>query len=565
MARKTAEPVLRSLENPSVSLTDPEAWNEAYHYQAPASGVRVSRKSGLSISAVYRGVRLLATDLAKLPLVVYRNLEGGGKERAREHPAYTLLRRKANSETLAFTAKQTLAAHAILEGNGYAYIDRAGDGSPRAILNLLPHETWPVRENGKLLYVTKVAGEWRKLLPQNVLHLKNLSYDGLVGYSLWDIARESLGLNIAQHRHGSRFYANNAAPGIVIEVPTAMKKESIAELLREWNKIHQGLTKSHKAAVLTNGAKVNPFTINPVQSQFLQSREFEIREVANWLGLPPHKLGDKTRTAYASLEQEQRAYLEESLDGWLVASEEECRDKLLSEEEKRSESHTVEFLRDALLRADRRTETEMLISEVNNGLLNVDEARSIRNQPALPDGLGQGYRMPANLTLLGGDEPVAPTPDDPPPGDTPETEPPEEDVRGVDLEAFRAATEQCVAHQCRRTLVRVNSLVASLVKQPGSLWARWEAQKTELQSRIVGDLRSTLDVVAVLHGGQVSAEEEAEQLAARLLARCVAVLERITTEHGDPAARWDTEFENLRRQWPDAEAAAVVRGLPRKD
>jgi HK97 family phage portal protein len=342
----------RSLENPSTSLSDPDDWLwDALGAKGSAAGVRVNRETALGYSPVWRGVNLLSRDVAKLPLLKYVR-QGEGKERDKKHPLFRLLRRRPNREMTAFTFKQTLMGHALLEGNGLAYIFRRGDGTPDELIPLLPGTSYPVRVAGKLWYVTEVGGEQRKLLPENVFHVKGLGFDGLSGYRLIDKARESLGLGIAAREYGARYFSNNAEARVVIEHPKHLTPEAAKRMKDGWDKMHGGLENAHRTAILEEGASAKVISSTARNSQLLETRAFEIREVANWIGVPPHKLGDTTRTAFASLEQENQSYLDDALDPWLVNWEEESYEKLLSEEEKDSDEHVIEFLREALVRAN---------------------------------------------------------------------------------------------------------------------------------------------------------------------------------------------------------------------
>lgn len=414
----------RSIENPSTPLSDPDAWLLDLAGGMADSGVRVNRQTILTYAAVFRALRLISGVIGKVPLDVLKYLPTGGKERAKDHPAHRLLRRKPCAEMTAFVFRQTLQAHVLTHGNGYAYIFRDGKGRPTELWPLLPSETYPLRVNRHLWYVTSIhlgedKVEQRKIDSSNVLHIKGLGYDGLVGYSVIDIARTSLGLGMAAAKYGSKFFANNAEPRVVIEHPGDWKKQSQEEFIRQWNAMHAGLDNSHKTAILTQGAKLNPFSLKAADAQLLETRKHEIREVANWFDLPPHKLGDDSRTAYNSLEMEEQSCLNDCYDPWMVCWEEECMDKLLTEEEKESEQFIVEFNRRALIRADAKTESQVLIGETNAGLITLDEARAIRNMPALPDGVGAKHRMPANLVLMSADPEWEPTTKDTKEGEEP--------------------------------------------------------------------------------------------------------------------------------------------------
>jgi len=262
-----------------------------------------------------------------------------------------------------------------------------------------PDETWPVRENGKLYYTTTVvSGGERKtriLGADEVLHIKGLSYDGLVGYSVISYVAETFGRGLGAARYASRFFKNSAVPSIIVEVPGQMKPDAQERFLEQWNARQGGLDNAHSAAILTNAASVKPITIPAKDAQLLEMREFEIKDIANLFGIPPHKLGDSSRTAYNSLEQEQRAFLDECLDAWLVNIETECFDKLLTEKQKRTDSHTIEYLRSALVRADIKTRYETYSTGRAIGILSANECRAKENMNPI-DG-GDSYDNP-NIT-----------------------------------------------------------------------------------------------------------------------------------------------------------------------
>ncbi len=190
------------LENPSVPLSEAGDWfYDALGGHRSSSGIRVNRKTALTYSYVWRAANLISRDVARVPLRLLK-VAGETREPDLAHPSYSLLRRKPNTEMTAFIFKQTLMAHVLLEGNGYAYINRLGDGRPApwqddGLIPLMPDRTWPVRENGQLFYVTQLpGGGYRKLLKENVLHFKGLGFDGLIGYSVIRKAADSWGLGM---------------------------------------------------------------------------------------------------------------------------------------------------------------------------------------------------------------------------------------------------------------------------------------------------------------------------------------------------------------------------------
>lgn len=343
-----------------LSLTNPDAWDEIFPDLKSASGEKVSRRSALMLSGIYRGVDLICSTVAKLPLYV---IDAETKERDKKHPAHRCLRRRANSEISAFHLRYALTAHAILQGGGFAYIDRKPTGYELIPLN--PAATYPIRRNGQLWYATTwskgkqggnfadAATEIRLLYPSEVLHIRGLGYDGLSGYSLIELARDDLGTARAATKWTGQFFANGASPQVVLETDKKLNDPDAVKRIRDsWDSFKVGLGKAHKTAILEEGLKAHALTINAAEAQLLESREFDLKLAANWLGLPVSKLNGDGSKAYASLEQDNEQVLNEAFDKWLCAWETECWLKLLTTEEQEAESREVEFLREALLRAN---------------------------------------------------------------------------------------------------------------------------------------------------------------------------------------------------------------------
>jgi len=404
----------RSLENPAVPLSgimpNTDLWDALTGGGSSSSGERVNHKTALSLAAFWRGVNLIADSVAKLPLLIYRRSDDDGKQRDTKHPAFRLVRRRPNDYMRAIDFIKTLQSHVVTTGNGYAYIVRDGAGVPLDLLPLNPYTVTPTRINGALWYVLSLSGgleetgKLRKLPGHDVLHIKGLGFDGLMGYDVISYHRETLGGAMARRKYSSVFFKNNATPNLVLEHPGHLNDTARENLRRSFNALHQGLDNQHKLAVLAEGMTARVLSVDARKSQLIELQDLDIRQIANILGVPPHKLGDPVRTSYNSLEQENQSFLDESLDGWLRQWEEECNAKLLTAQQVENDSHYFEFLRDALVRVDLTTQVNSLVTEVNNGLLNVDEARAIRNRPKLPNGEGQKFRKPANIEILGEDQ-----------------------------------------------------------------------------------------------------------------------------------------------------------------
>lgn len=378
----------RSVEDPRVAIT-PENL-AASTGTISDSGIVVNPRRALKYSPVWRATNLIAQGVKKLPVYIYRRVDAG-KERAVEHPSYYRILHEPNAEVGIGDFKETITAHAILGGNGYAYIYRAGDGTVDEMYMLDPDRVTPVRENGRLRYVYQFeTGEMRRLDAGDVLHIHGLSWDGLKGMGVVEFGVHSIGMGMAAQKYSSKFFANGARPSIVLEHPATIDEAVAKRLKAQWNNMHAGLDNSHKTAVLEEGMKANVIGINAKDAQLIEGMDFSIRDIANWFGCPPHKLGDNSRTAYNSIEAENQAFLDECLDVWLVAWEHEIRRKMLTEAEKRRDTYVVEFLRQALVRANLEARGNYYTKALaGRAWMTPDEARALETMNTLGGDAGE--------------------------------------------------------------------------------------------------------------------------------------------------------------------------------
>lgn len=376
------------------------------------SGVAIDETRALGYPALWRGVNILCNGVSKVPLFVLRK-EGRKKHRDTSHPAYARLRRSANEEMPAGRFRKTLQHHALLWGNGYAHISRDEAGRPIELITLLPDRTKPFRtDDGQMLYRTVIGGQTRTFLKDNVLHIPGLGFDGMMGYPVVEILRESIGLGMAAREFGSRFFGQGANAAGIVTLPNGMDEEAEENFLKSIHQAHAGLGVSHRIMLLEDGAKFQSTTIEPEHAQFLQTREFEIREIANIIGVQPHKLGDPSRKSYNSLEQSNQEHLDDDLEPWFCAWEEECESKLLTEEEKASESHVIEFERKALMRTNLAARTSHYASGRQWGYYSANDVRALENMDDIGE-QGDVYMIPTNMAPA--NAPITtPDVDDPP-------------------------------------------------------------------------------------------------------------------------------------------------------
>lgn len=420
----SAGPVVsRSLENPAMSIEQAlSEWNEMSG--GPTwTGRPLNAERCLFYGPWWRGVNMISGDIARVGLFIMRRV-GRGKERDLEHPAYKLLWIKPNQYMSAFVFKRQLVFKSLDEGNSYARIVRDGDGNPVELLLLRSSLTWPVLEAGVLYYKTIVNDTEVSLPASDVIHVRGLSEDGIKGFSVWKYARQTIAEALAAQEYGARFFSNNARADIAIEHPALMGEEAYKRLKKSWEEKHQGLSNAHKTAILEEGAKLHEFTKSAKDSQLVELRAHMIREASNWLGVPPHKLGDTSRQGYNSLEMENQDYLDQALDPRMVAIEQEFYDKLLSERQKDDMTHAVEFHRNQLIRANMSARGAFYTRATSSPWMTVNETRALESMNPIEDSWADEIQRPVNI-FGAGDVVVSDGEDDG--DDSGEEQPPDED------------------------------------------------------------------------------------------------------------------------------------------
>lgn len=377
------------------------------------TGVNVTPEKALGITAFWNGVRIISQTIAGLPFEVFERTDQG-RRLAREHPVYRLLHVRPNPYMTPYTFKEIRAAHVLTWGNSYAEIERDNAGRPIALWPLLPDRTGvEVRETPKgreKVYWTTVNGVKVYLSADRVLHVPGLGFDGLRGYNVIKLFRDSLGLTIAANEYGARFFGNSGRPSGVLVHPGKLSKEEHVRLKEEWNQLHTGLTRAQRTAVLWGGMKFEPISLPPEEAQFLETRSLQIDEVARILNINPILL-QKTEGATTwgtAISQFLVAFAKFTIAPWLEREEDAVNWDLFSESERGR--FYAKYNMSALLRGDLKSQAEILEIQRRNGIINADEWRELFEMNPLPDGLGKLYFMPLNMAPV--DQMVERNPED---------------------------------------------------------------------------------------------------------------------------------------------------------
>jgi HK97 family phage portal protein len=386
------------------------------------AGVFVSEDSALTYAAVWSCVRVISETVAALPWHVYRRSDAG-RDRLGAHPVEWLLNSQANPEMTAFAFRETLLAHALTWGNGYAEIQRDMSGRVSALWPLTPDLVTPKRtEAGDLFYeVRDSEGGARPLQPSQMLHLHGMGFDGLVGYSPVRMAARSIGLGIAQDVFGQSFYANGTTFGGMVEVPATMSPTQIADTEAYLNGKHTGPDKAFKVRVVPLGMKYTNTSMPMTDAQFIESRKFSVTEVARWYRVPPHKIADLDRSTNNNIEHQAIEFVTDTIVPWVTRLEQEVNVKLFGA--RAVGTVYTKMPLNALMRGDAKSRAEFYRTMTQIGAMSINEVRALEELNSIGDP-GDEHLVQLNQTtlerLVSEPEPAdpAPVPDTPDPADT---------------------------------------------------------------------------------------------------------------------------------------------------
>lgn len=380
--------------------------NYTFLFGGTTSGKNVNEFTAMQTTAVYSCVRILSEALASLPLHIYRYKEDG-KERIYNHSLFHILHDEPNSEMTSFVFRETLMSHLLIWGNAYAQIIRDGAGRVVALYPLLPNKIEVGRDkNGELFYIYSRTSDENPnfkdygnvvLRKQDVLHIPGLGFDGLVGYSPIAMAKNAVGMTIACEEYGASFFANGANPGGVLEHPGVLKDPK--KVRDSWNEVYRGTNNAHKVAVLEEGMKYQQIGIPPEEAQFLETRKFQINEIARLYRIPPHMVGDLEKSSFSNIEQQSLEFVKYTLGPWVIRWEQALQRSLLLPREKND--YFIKLNVDGLLRGDYQSRMNGYSIGRQNGWLSSNDIREMEDMnPIANDEGGDLYLINGNMTKL---------------------------------------------------------------------------------------------------------------------------------------------------------------------
>lgn len=361
-----------------------------------STGMRVNADTAMRCAAVLSCVRVLSETIAGLPFITYKRT-AIGRERDQSLPIFQLLAAKPNRYQTAFEFREMLMAHCLLRGNGYAQKVFDGRGNLAELVPLNPTRVEPrLTPTGEMIYRVKTADyQTIELGPDQIFHLKGLATDGITGISPITYARESVGLALATEEYGARLFKNDAKPGGILEHPGKLSDEAHQRLKNSWQSAHAGLQNSHKVAILEEGMRWQRIGVSSQDSQFIESRKFQIEEIARIFRVPPHLIGHLDHATFSNIEHQALDFVQHTILPWLRRWEQAIASRLLTDEETRT--HYCEFLVDGLLRGDIQSRYSAYAVGRQWGWLSADDVRRLENMEPLPNNTGEKYLIPLNM------------------------------------------------------------------------------------------------------------------------------------------------------------------------
>ena len=369
-----------SFENPSTSFLEAITGGDS-----SSSGVTVNTTSTLGISSVWNAVQQESQDIATLTPKVYQKTKEGREER-KEHRVLDLL--KEPNETMSgFTFLETYIFHYLIRGNGLAYHKKSRNGKAELILANPDAEGTQVRisKSGRKFFNIEGFDKrtWENVPDHSVTHIPNLCFDGYWGIDPITNFKNTIGLALSQEDYNNEFYKNDAGLSGILETPNPLKDGDGDKYRGEWRRIY-GAGDKHNIAVMGGGMSYKPISISPEQSQFLQSREFSVVEVARMFNIPTHKIKSMSASTNNNIEHQSKEYYQDTLQPIVTKLETELSRKLLTEDEKK-QGFFIQFDMDEFARADIKTRFEAYQVATTTQTLTRNEIRAEMGRPPLAD------------------------------------------------------------------------------------------------------------------------------------------------------------------------------------
>jgi HK97 family phage portal protein len=376
--------ILNKIARKNLSMTDPKAWDSKLWNligNIVHSGENVSEWTAMTYSAFYNAVYLISETIAGLPLHLMRK-EGKNKVIVDDDNLYYLMHDRPNPFMTSFVFREVMTAHILTWGNGYA----------EKVKNLMGEivELWPIppnrvkyieyrEEDNNLWYGIQVDGEIKWLPRDDILHIPGFGFDGFIGYSIVSLAKNSIGLGMAMETFGAEYFGQGTHPGVIVSHPGKLNAQTRSNMQEALTNTYSGLGKAHKLMLLEEGLKIEKLGIPPNDSQFLESRQFQIPEMARWFNLPPHKLKDLTKSSFNNIESEQISFVTDSILPWALRKEQNYNIQLLTDRQRRQQKYFWKHNFGGLLRANSKDRADFYKTMIGNTIMSPNDVRELED------------------------------------------------------------------------------------------------------------------------------------------------------------------------------------------
>lgn len=406
--------IFRRKSADEATLTNPGFLSRLWGGGVTGSGINVGPENAMQCATVMACCRILAEDVAKLPVGIYKTNEAGKSEIAKEHALYTLLRRPNGWQTHVDFFEQLMFG-LLLWGNAYAVILRDGRGRPESLAPIRPNQVSILvsPDDGAIFYQIARTNQHEMavlrdaplVIPaRDVLHVRCLNTGGLLGMSVIGGLREAIGLAMATEQHGANLFRNGARPSGILEHPHNLSEGAATRLRKQWDDMYSGTNNTGKTIVLEEAMTYKALSMSSVDAEWLESRKFQVEEIARVFRVPLHMLQhmEKSSSWGAGIEQQTRAYYDQTLMPYLERIEAalDCAFNL------KENGYSVEFDTWALLRADIKTRYEVYARGRQWAILTTNDCRIYEGEnPIGPDGdimMAPVNMMPLSEWVKGG-------------------------------------------------------------------------------------------------------------------------------------------------------------------
>lgn len=380
------------------SLSQPTGWlQRLLALSQTSSGIAIHEGNALTVGDVYKCYNVIAQTIAMLPWKVFRHLEPRGRNDARNHPLYFLLHDEPNERMTSFTFRMAMMLHLLIWGRHASYIERDAAGKVVALWPLRPDLFyWQIRDGKMWFYVSTMDGIPEQFWEDEILYIPGVTRDGYNSYSPVALHRETLGLSKALEVFGASFFGNGSNNGGFLKHPGQLSPEASKRLKESFEEKHRGLENAHRISILEEGMDFVPRTIAPEQAQYILTRQFQRSDLAGLWRVPPHKIGDLSRSTNNNIEQQDIEFLRDCIAPWLECIEQGCNRSLLLPREKGR--FFVEFDVNGMMRGDTAARTQHCKEMFMIGAYSDNDVREYMGLNPIEG--GDRYFVPLNMVPL---------------------------------------------------------------------------------------------------------------------------------------------------------------------